>query len=232
MKKNRTILIATSLLWLLMIAAGVGLLWSYEGTPGVAAAALDRWPADSRLRHSADRATLVMLAHPHCPCTRASLAELNRLMARARGRATAYVLFVKPSGSPDGWEKTDLLTSAASIPGVTVVRDDAGVEAARFRAATSGQTMLYDAGGRLLFSGGITSARGHEGDNAGRSAVVSLLDAVDAGQTVSAAVDAAQGATPVVNAGQGATPVFGCPLFAPGGECLTGKEAGREKHDH
>jgi hypothetical protein len=153
-----------------------------------------------------------MLAHPHCPCTRASLGELARLMAQAQGRVTAYVLFVKPSDFPDGWEKTDLLTSASAIPGVTVVRDDEGVEAGRFRAATSGQTMLYDAGGKLLFSGGITSARGHEGDNAGRAAIVSLLTTDEAGQ--------------------GGTPVFGCPLFAEGNECQAGEEVGRAQHDH
>ena len=211
-KKNRTILVAAGALWLLMICAGVGLLWSYNGTPGVAAAALEQWPADSRLRHAADRATLVMLAHPHCPCTRASLGELARLMAQAEGRVTAYVLFVKPSDFPDGWEQTDLFAGASSIPGVTAVRDDEGVEAGRFRAATSGQTMLYDAGGKLLFSGGITRARGHEGDNAGRAAIVSLLNTDEAGPE--------------------GTPVFGCPLFANDAECLTGKEVGRAQHDH
>ena len=210
--QNKTILIATSALWLLMIGTGISLLWSYERTSGVAAAALNQWPADSSVRHSTDRATLVMLAHPRCPCTRASLGELARLMARAQGRVTAYVLFVKPSGFADGWEKTDLLSSASAIPGVTVVRDDEGVEAARFRAATSGQTMLYDAEGKLLFSGGITRARGHEGDNAGRAAIVSLLTTDEAGQT--------------------GTPVFGCPLFAEGTECLTGKEVGHAQHDH
>lgn len=211
-KKNRTLLIAASTLWLLTICTGIGVLWSYNSTPGVAPAALEQWPADSRIRRADDRATLVMLAHPHCPCTRASLGELARLMAQAQGRAQAYVLFVKPSDFPDGWEQTDLLTSASAIPGVTVVRDDEGVEAGRFRAATSGQTMLYDAGGKLLFSGGITGARGHEGDNAGRAAVVSLLTADEAGQA--------------------GTPVFGCPLFAEAAECRTGEEVGRAKHDH
>jgi hypothetical protein len=210
-KQGRTLVIATVALWLLTVCSGLGLLWGYGSTPGVAAAALEQWPADSPLRRAEDRATLVMLAHPHCPCTRASLRELARLMTQARGRAAAYVLFVKPSAFPDGWEKTDLLAAAAGIPGVTVVRDDEGAEAGRFRAATSGQTMLYDAAGKLLFSGGITGARGHEGDNAGRAAVVSLLGAGGAGQAE--------------------TPVFGCPLFARKSECLAGEDGGA-KHDH
>lgn len=210
-KKNWLILTAAGALWLLMIGAGIGTLWNYESTPGVATAAPERWPAASRIEPDAGRATLVMSAHPHCPCTRASIGELSRLMTQAQGRVTAFVLFVKPRGSSEGWEQTDLWASAAAIPGVTPVLDDEGVEAGRFHAATSGQTVLYDAVGNLLFSGGITSARGHEGDNAGRAAVVSLLTDGEAGRR-----DA---------------PVFGCPLFVKT-ECPSGMEVGREKIDH
>jgi len=211
LNKNRLILLAACALWLFVIGAGIGHLWSYESTPGVAASAPDRWPADSRVKPAADRATLVMLAHPHCPCTRASIGELARLMTQARGRVAAYVLFVKPPDFSRGWEQTDLWASAAAIPGVTVVRDDDGVEAGRFGAATSGQTVLYDTGGKLLFSGGITGARGHAGDNAGRTAIVSLLT-----------TDGSE---------REETPVFGCPLFDRN-ECPMGKEVGRETSDH
>lgn len=200
---SRLILIASCALWLFVIVAGVGYLRNYESTPGVAASAPDRWPAVSRIKPAADRPTLVMLAHPQCPCTRASIGELARLMTQAQGRVTAYVLFVKPPEFSEGWEQTDLWASAAAIPGVTVVRDDDGVEAARFGAATSGQTVLYDAAGNLLFSGGITAARGHAGDNAGRSAIVSLLINDESEQKE--------------------TPVYGCPLFARN-DCPMGKE--------
>jgi hypothetical protein len=210
-KKNRLILAACGALWLFMIAVGVGALWSYESTPGVAAAAPDLWPAASRIKHADDHATLVMLAHPHCPCTRASIGELARLMTQAQGRVTAYVLFVKPAGFSDEWVQSDLWASAAALPGVTPVLDDDGAEAELFRAETSGQTVLYDPSGNLLFSGGITSARGHAGDNAGRTAIVSLLTSEEAEERD--------------------TPVFGCPLFARK-ECPAGKEVGHEKDQH
>jgi hypothetical protein len=210
-KKNRLILTAAGALWLFMVAVGVGALWSYESTPGASAAAPGLWPAASRIKPDADRATLVMLAHPHCPCTRASMNELARLMTQARGRVTAYVLFVKPAGFSDEWVQSDLWSSAAAIPGVTPVMDDGGDEAALFHAETSGQTVLYDAAGNLLFRGGITSARGHAGDNAGRTAIVSLLTSDEAEERD--------------------TPVFGCPLFARK-ECPAGKEVGREKDEH
>ena len=193
----------------MMIGAGLGLLWAYENTPGPAAPPPSHWPPDSSLQLDTDRATLIMVAHPHCPCTRASIGELARLMTQARGRLTAYALFVKPEGFHDDWEKTDLWQSAASIPGVSAVVDDGGGEARRFHAVTSGRTVLYDAGGRLLFSGGITGSRGHSGDNAGRSAIVSLLSTGEAERAE--------------------TFVFGCPLFGANSECQ-GAFDDRNKH--
>jgi hypothetical protein len=162
-------------LWLGAIGAGASVLWSYKSTPGAAADERVHWPAASRLRRDPARPTLVLLAHPHCTCTRASLAELAGLMRRLRGRVAAQVVFVRPDGMPAGWEKTDTWRTAQGIPGVTVWADPGGVEAARFGARTSGQVLLYGAGGRLLFSGGITPIRGHVGDSAGQERIVSLV---------------------------------------------------------
>jgi hypothetical protein len=116
-----------------------------------------------------------MLAHPHCPCTRATIAELARLMTDADGRVDTHVLFLKPSEMEEGWERTDLWRRAGSIAGVRVVSDVDGREAARFGATVSGQVLLYDRTGRLVFRGGITGARGHEGDNLGRRQLASLI---------------------------------------------------------
>jgi hypothetical protein len=211
LKKNRLILTAVGALWLSMIAVGVRTLWSYESTPGASADAPGLWPAASRIKPDSDRATLVMMAHPHCPCTRASIGELARLMTQAQGRVTAYVLFVRPEGFSDEWVQSELWASAAAIPGVTPVLDDDGDEAGIFHAQTSGQTVLYDDDCNLLFRGGITSARGHAGENAGRTAIVALLTSGEAEEPD--------------------TPVFGCPLFAQK-ECTAGKEVGRENDRH
>jgi len=135
-----------------------------------------RWPAQSAIAPIAGRATIVMLAHPHCPCTRASLAELAVLMNRIGDRANAHVLFVRPPHVGEDWEQTDLWRTAARIPGVTVRTDVDGAEAKRFAAATSGQTVVYDDDGRLVFEGGITGSRGHEGDNAGLLRIISLVN--------------------------------------------------------
>src|SRR5258706_13460055 len=172
---RKSILIAACAAWILMIAVGLTLLWRYENASGPAAAPPSQWPLASGIHLATDRATLIMLAHPHCPCTRASIGELARLMAQAQGRVTAYALFVKPAGSSDDWENTDLWRNAAGIPGVNAVVGDV-VEAQRFHAATSGQTVLYDAEGRLLFSGGITRSRGPSGRRRGRSPLRSPFD--------------------------------------------------------
>lgn len=133
------------------------------------------WPVASVVPRQAGKPTLLMFAHPHCPCTRASIGELAQIMAHAVGKVNAFVLFVKPPNAETGWDDTDLRRGAASIPGVTVVTDENGVEAARFGAETSGHTVVFDPSGALVFSGGITASRGHAGSNAGENAVLAAI---------------------------------------------------------
>lgn len=159
------------------IAAAMTVLWQYKNAAGAQADAPPSWPPETELTREAGVPTLVMFAHPMCPCTRASLAELRMLMSEFKGRVSAHVVFALPPGVADGWEKTDLWSSAASIPGVQVHRDAAEREAHRFSAKTSGHIVFYGTDGRLLFQGGITAARGHVGDNAGRARLTSLLRA-------------------------------------------------------
>jgi hypothetical protein len=164
------------LIWVVSLGFGVRALLSYESAPGGVGAVPKSWPANSKIQRATDRATLVMLAHPHCPCTRASVGELARLMAQVQGKATAYVIFLKPTNSGADWEESELRRSAAKIPGVTVLSDVDGAEAGLFGAETSGHTLLFGANGEQLFSGGITASRGHAGDNAGEDAIASLIN--------------------------------------------------------
>jgi hypothetical protein len=118
----------------------------------------------------------LFFAHPKCPCTRASIGELEQIMTDCRDQVDAYALFVKPAEIEIAdWEKTDLWRSAQRIPGVTLISDADGTEAERFQAATSGYVVLYDHQGQLQFRGGITGSRGHRGENVGRSSIVALL---------------------------------------------------------
>jgi hypothetical protein len=179
--------------WLGLAGVGLSVLWAYDNAPGADATAPQLWPADTRLVRTDGQATLVFLAHPRCSCTRASIAELAEVLARATTRPRTHIVFIRPDGFEPNWEKTDLWRRAVALPGVTVTRDDAGLEAARFGAATSGQTLLYDAAGRLIFSGGITGSRAHEGENDGELALIAAING---------------------SAHRSRSSVFGCPLFS------------------
>jgi hypothetical protein len=161
--------------WVIVIASGLGVVWAYENRPGVGATPPLHWPAQTTLVSWTDRPTLILLAHPQCTCTTASLDELAEVLARAPQHPKTYVLFLRPSAFDAAWAKTDLWRRAAALPGAIVLRDDDGAEARRFGVATSGQTLLYDAAGALVFSGGITGSRGHVGANAGEASLVALL---------------------------------------------------------
>jgi hypothetical protein len=158
--------------WVAIVAAGLTALWHYELAAGEPGTPPPRWPLASAIAPAPERPTLVMWLHPRCPCSRASLEELDRVMARVGDRVTAHVVFVVPPGDGGAWGGTDLWAHASSIRGVSTVRDEGGVEADRFQAWTSGETVLYGADGRLLFAGGITGSRGHAGDNTGEEALV------------------------------------------------------------
>ena len=202
---TKSILLILTSIWLGLVGYGVGILTIYEDTPGRPGPIPTDWPSQSLIPLAQDRPTLVMFAHPECPCTRASIGELAELMTYCQNRVKAHVVFLYPKGTSEDWLHTDLWRSAEAIPGVLVQADEDALEAGRFKATTSGQVVLYNAGGKLLFRGGITSSRGHYGDNSGLSAITAMVN----------------GETPRVRE----TPVFGCPLLDPPSICLRGSAA-------
>lgn len=181
-----------SVAWLFAVVLGTSLLTKYSQSAGLAGTPPARWPAASQVPHEIGLSSLVLFLHPRCPCSRATIGELELLMAHCQGMVRAQVLFLQPEGMTGEWVKTDLWHTAAAIPGVSVRADPRGMEARLFQSATSGQVVLYDAYGSLTFQGGITLARGHAGDNPGRSAIETLLK------------------QPSIHAVSG--PVFGCAL--------------------
>ncbi|MDW8220421.1 MAG: hypothetical protein RML40_07820 [Bacteroidota bacterium] len=126
--------------------------------------------------HKYTKPTVTIFLHPYCPCSRASLTEFAVLAHEFRGMADFRVLFMKPISRQRTWvERSSLYARAQAMPYCTVNIDDNGVEAALVNAVTSGFTTVYSPEGRLLFSGGITGARGHEGNNPGEEAVRVIL---------------------------------------------------------
>ncbi len=86
------------------------------------------------------------------------------------------VMFVHPDCPCTGASKTELAEIERTAPPTAkfiitpVVR-----EATRFGAKTSGDVVVYDAGGRLQFHGGITAIRGHVGPSRGHDLVSDLI---------------------------------------------------------
>lgn len=168
-------LAAAGALWILCVTTGFLILAQEEFTPVKASSQVTLFPRSSALQLVSDKPTLVLFVHPHCPCTRASLHELDSLLAQTQNRVSAIIVFTIPDGVPAGWEKGDLWNSALTIPGLRVIRDPGGQEAHQFNVQGSGHVLLFASSGKLLFSGGITASRGHEGDNVGLTAVVSCI---------------------------------------------------------
>ena len=183
------------LVWVAILVTGFFILAGEEFTPVTDFAVKTTFPPRSTLALAPGVPTLIMFAHPRCPCTRASMHELAESMVSLQHRVAATIVFTLPKGVAPHWEQGELWQEAAAIPGIQVVTDRDGQEAGRFGVKGSGHVLLYEPSGQLAFSGGITPSRGHEGDNPGRSAVISLV---------------LQGRSPVNH-----TPVYGCPLLEP-----------------
>jgi hypothetical protein len=164
------------ILWVLAAGFGMHVLMVHKGKPGAAGQTPEIWPRNDSVALSEQAPSLLMFAHPKCPCTRASIEELGRLTAQAKSKFNAAVVFWEPEDPVEAWTNTPTIRLARSIPGVHVRWDRGGRLARRFGVETSGHTVVYRTNGRLLFSGGIAGARGHSGENAGFNTVLNQLN--------------------------------------------------------
>ncbi len=183
---------ALSVLWLIAATFGMVRLLDYGSTPAAPSSPPERWPSHTALKRHPGRATLVMLAHPRCPCTRSTLGELAVIAAQTRGLLDIHVVFLWTEALD---YRSGLWDQARMIPAADVISDAGGAEIRAFGALASGHVLVYDVHGRLAFSGGITSSRGHAGSSTGREAVIAL---------------AQSGRAQIAS-----TPVFGCALREP-----------------
>ncbi len=180
-------------LWLGLILFALNLIAREQLTPGAAGSSPDEFPAAARLLRSPSMPTLVVFLHPYCPCSRATLHELNAVFAQVREPVAQNLIFAIPEKLPGDWKTGGLWQAARHISGARVLEDKGGREARLFGAHTSGDCYLYSAQGRLLYHGGVTGMRGHEGSNRGEDALVSFINTGHADTT--------------------SAPVFGCSLL-------------------
>jgi hypothetical protein len=187
--------------WTVLVGISTWMMYAYsfEGSFADLSGVVTRWPSDTAIVPTPGRPTLVLFLHPKCPCSRATLAELERIWVQndeqSENSPKLIVVATVPADAPNDWLTTDTVEKAERLAGATLVVDADGREAQCFGAVTSGTVMWFDAQGKLQYAGGITSGRGHEGANVGRDCVEQLL----------------HGQTPPARG----LPAFGCRLCLP-----------------
>ena len=162
--------------WLIVILAGFAFAERYAHTAGTGSS-VTHWPDQTSLVYP-DTTTLVMFVEAGCPCSEASLSELNLLLQDRRNHLHAHIVVEPIPGDVTAAESQSLVQHAQRIAPASLHFDTDGRERRQFDAHTSGETQVFAPTGALLFRGGITAARGHEGDNVGYQMIASLTQGV------------------------------------------------------
>jgi hypothetical protein len=167
-------------LWIAAVFSGVLALTVHSNSPGESTAISHDAPTHPDIVLSADQFTLMMFVHPHCPCSHASMHELARIRSQHPNDVHVQVWFYCPENKPESWVHTALWDLAFQTASQEPLVDHDGRIAADLGVQTSGHALLFASDGELLFSGGITSSRGHEGDSVNAQTLGRLLRAESA----------------------------------------------------
>lgn len=190
--QRESVLFLLVLPWCIAVACGFSILITYSSMAGSGSDSPTNWPNGIELVHANAGYTLLVFIHPKCPCTFATVSELERLVAEINHPCQIVFLLDCPRLKQAEWSRSALASRCNAFPGGRVVLDFDGEMATRFQAKNSGQCLLY-LKGKLLFQGGVTTERGHEGQSLGRIALRQMLS----------------GQRTILRR----TPVFGCELF-------------------
>lgn len=171
------ILTATVVLWL--IGTGCGFVWLMDhdfeyGRPSTGKV-ID-WTALKEATSDpfcTDDTIMVMAIHPRCPCTRASLNELELQLTRAQVPVRLY--FLTYCDSSGEYKHTTITEKANTMPHSLLLSDPEGQMAKSFGLHQSGALLIGNSRGETQFVGGITTSRSCAGDNPGARAVHSIL---------------------------------------------------------
>ncbi len=167
--------------WLLAIAAGWWFLddYAYSVNVPLDGGLAEHWPTQTTIARQPGNSTLLLFLHPKCPCSSATLTELDRLLAWLKQSSVRLpqlvVVSTVPHSADGSWFETATTQCAQLLPNADLFIDEGGREAARFGATTSGLVMLFDASGARQFAGGVTVSRGHEGPNIGCDCLAEIL---------------------------------------------------------
>ncbi len=118
---------------------------------------------------------VVMALHPKCPCTRTTLAELERLLAIESQSTRCTFLVSMPSNQSLSWIDTDTTSFAKNLPNSFLVIDVDSKVSHQLGLKNSGALLVVQSDGTISFSGGITSGRTCSVKNPGSEAVLALI---------------------------------------------------------
>lgn len=161
--------------WAVVCASVLWVLWTYSNVATAQEGPPVGWSPPPEIDRPNDRPTLILFAHPKCPCTRATMAAVERLQREAHAAFATRVVFFEPVDADPLWRRTDLWSRAGRLADAKSVADPGGVITAGAGVVVSGCVALLDPDGALLFWGGITPSRGHEGESIGLTAIRSIL---------------------------------------------------------
>lgn len=179
--------------WVVMVAFGFSVLTIYSltaGPTGVESLAGTYKPPTAESLTLDRPWQLVIGLHPKCPCSSSSVAELKKLMELNSDRMRCRALVFVPNKVSRDWAETPSVAALRAIPGVLTEFDYGGEELQKAGILTSGGTILFDRSDKILFHGGITPSRGHEGPNLGSDSITAIVEGRPSPTTV--------------------TPIFGC----------------------
>lgn len=191
---RRAVGVVAAVCWGIAVISGFLAIFVHAMTAGPGGEEMAGWPVGAGIARGNGRPTLVLFAHPRCPCLGATLTQLDRVLSQREGRMETDIVVLSPPRDEPGWQPGGSIERLMRHQGVHLYRDRGGAVARRFGAFTSGDIALFAPDGRLVFRGGITPARGHEGDNPGQDALLTLVAGRPSGRSLIT------------------SPVFGCPL--------------------
>lgn len=119
---KRILITLGACLWVGTIGVGFDVLNTYDSTPGAQQKAPLRWPTTTNLKLSKNKLTLLMMLHPNCACSKASVTELTRVLTKSHNLVETRVLFSVPENKK--WGDKTLWNQVKNLPGVELIIDE------------------------------------------------------------------------------------------------------------
>jgi hypothetical protein len=174
----RISLVLLAVAWTAASVLSWSLLLSHTYQPVVATGGINEWPSSLEPTDRDGRIRVILFAHPLCPCTRATIAELDEALGSRRTNVNTTIVFVTAGlAEPDIYD-SPTVAAARRLLNVTLRFEDNTAFASRIGATTSGELFVFDGAGKRVFHGGITAGRGHRGRSPGRERFEQALEGI------------------------------------------------------